>query len=703
MKFRLFVAVLAIAFVSVSNFSTSSVVLAQGIEQLLIERVPVPTRRPTSVFVSPSVTNTTSQLTHVSAFVAGQAAAPVSAISGNLRAGLDALGKKDTSRARGIRAGMAKGSLDRKILAWAIALSGQPGITSGEIAKIARDLPDWPGQTAMRSNAEAALARENLSANSVIQAFSGRNPASVTGGILLAKAYLNTGKPKAANAAIAPFWREEKLDRATEKQVLSTVKNALNRDDHRYRMHKLFYRDRTKGANRASKYAEQASLAKARTAVSRKSAKAGALLAAVAPSSKRDPGYLFAQVQHARRAGDYRKAAKLILKAPKDRTKLVHPDEWWVERRIISRHMIDMGDAKTAYKIAAGHSAASSSKIAEAEFHAGWYSLRYLKNKKTALRHFANILKVSDKPISQARGYYWLGRASSGSKAREYFTAAARHTGTFYGQLAAAKLGKRSLGVTNPKPSAVERANFKRRELVRAIIKLESIGYAWRADIIYRHLAGKLNSTGELALLSARAEKNGSPSLALQIGKIAYGRGLPVGTLSWPIGAIPTTAKIGNTGRALAYAIARQESAFNPKAVSPANARGLLQLLPGTAKQVARKKGVSYSYKRLTSDPGYNATLGAAYLSEQLDNFDNSYILTFVGYNAGPGRAREWLEKYGDPRGKSIEQVVDWIERIPFTETRNYVQRVMENYQVYKARIGGGKFDITRDLISGRH
>lgn len=203
-------------------------------------------------------------------------------------------------------------------------------------------------------------------------------------------------------------------------------------------------------------------------------------------------------------------------------------------------------------------------------------------------------------------------------------------------------------------------------------------------------------------MLSARAEKNGNASLALQIGKIAYARGISVDTLSWPIGAIPKSAKIGNTGRALAYAIARQESAFNPKAVSPANARGLLQLLPGTAKLVAKKQGLKYSYKRLTSDPAYNATLGAAYLSDQLDTFDNSYILTFAGYNAGPSRAKEWLERYGDPRGKGIEHVVDWIERIPFTETRNYVQRVMENYQIYKARLQGGRFDIASDLIHGR-
>ncbi len=197
------------------------------------------------------------------------------------------------------------------------------------------------------------------------------------------------------------------------------------------------------------------------------------------------------------------------------------------------------------------------------------------------------------------------------------------------------------------------------------------------------------------------AEKRGNRLLALKIGKIATAGGIDAGALSHPVGAIPDSADISDAGEALAYAIARQESEFNVAAVSHAGARGLLQLLPGTAKAVARAAGLAYSQDRLTTDAGYNATLGAAFLGEQLGRFDGSYVLTFVGYNAGPGRALEWIRRYGDPRGKGIEAVVDWIERIPFAETRSYVQRVMENYQVYKMRLSG-KFDIEGDLVNGR-
>jgi soluble lytic murein transglycosylase len=197
------------------------------------------------------------------------------------------------------------------------------------------------------------------------------------------------------------------------------------------------------------------------------------------------------------------------------------------------------------------------------------------------------------------------------------------------------------------------------------------------------------------------AEQRSNHFLALRVGKIAAGRAIDVGALAHPIGAIPTSAAIDGAGTALAYAVARQESEFNVGAVSGAGALGLLQLLPGTAREVAQRSGLPYSKDRLVTDAGYNATLGAAFLSEQLGRFNGSYVLTIAGYNAGPRRAAEWAERYGDPRGKDLDTVVDWIERIPYTETRTYVQRVMENYQTYKMRLSG-RFDIAQDLVEGR-
>ena len=668
----------------------------------IIGAIPVPAPRPGGKpAAEPAVVVSEAAAIPVSAETTG--AIPVAAsVSGSLKQGLDALANKDVETALAIRAGMREGSAERKLLAWSIALSGQPGIASADIAAIAIALPDWPGQQAMRSNSEAALAREDVSAQQIIQAFGNTRPESLSGAVLLAKAHLANGNRKAAHAAIAPIWRSEKLSASDEALVLKSVGDALSREDHRVRMHMQFYKDRAGDGMRMASLSGQASLAKARAAVIKESKDAKALLNAVDPASRKDPGYLFARIKQARREENYKQAAQLLLSAPREAAALIDADEWWVERRLISRELLDTGDAKTAYKIAAAHSAESGPDRAEAEFHAGWYALRFLADPNRAARHFENVLQASASPITQARGHYWLARTKTGPGAIAQYKAAAQHAGTFYGQLAAQKLGSGRLAVSNPKPNAADRGRFAAREQVQAIAALEATGYDGRADLFYRYLAESLSSPGELALLAARAEKRGNRTLALQIGKIAHARGLEVDTVSWPIGAIPDSAKIGESGRAMAYAIARQESAFNVGAVSPANARGLLQLLPGTAKLMARKTGQPYKPKALTTDAAYNATLGAAYLSEQLDNFGNSYILTFAGYNAGPNRVRKWIDAYGDPTGKDIETVVDWVERIPFTETRNYVQRVMENYQVYKARLTPARLDIEKDLRFGR-
>lgn len=684
-----------------SFIGTPTSVFAQGIEQLLIENIPVPQQRPQDV--SKPAQNQGQAKTSTTDLNVASGEQKVAAIKGSLKQGLNALDKGDVSTALAIRSGLAAGSLDRKILAWAIALSGKPGIKSGTIAKIASDLSSWPGQTAMRKNMEKAIAREGVAPTKVISIFGNSKPESVEGAIALASAHLKNGQRNAANKTIAPFWRNEKLSRKTEKQILDRVGSALSRKDHRVRMHQLLYVDRATAALRVAGRAEQTSLGKARAAVLRKSPKAGSLLKAVAPSSKKDTGYLFARIEHARRTEQYSKAAELLQKAPSNPDLLVNPGEWWVERRIVSRQMVELGKYKLAYRLVANHAAKSSADIAEAEFHAGWYALRFLKDKGTARRHFARILDVATRPISKARGLYWLARASSSAKSRDLLRQAAKYDGTYYGQIAAAELGRKQISISKSKPGSTDRSRLKGRELNKAIKRLEAIGRnGWRADIIYRHFARTLSSPKELAILAADAERQGKFSLSLQIGKIAFRRGLEVDTLAWPVGAIPASANISNTGRALAYAIARQESALNKAAVSPANARGLLQLLPGTAKGVARRNGYKYSRKNLTRDAGYNATLGAAYLSEQLDRYDNSYILTFAAYNAGPGRVDEWLERFGDPRGKPLYQVIDWVEQIPFTETRHYVQRVMENYQVYKKRISNSSLAIRSDLIKGR-
>ena len=620
-----------------------------------------------------------------------------------LKSGLDALSSGDLAQARAVRDALPATALDRHILMWAIAINGGDKVPSADIAAAAQALPGWPGLATLRRNSERAMARETPGPHIVISAFAGSEPQTIEGALLLARAHKELGNAKAALAVLLPYWRNEKLDAKYEVAILNDFGSLIPAADHRIRMERMLYADRVNSAARVAELAGAKPLADAWAAVIKGDKKAAALLDAV-PTSQRSAGYVFAKARFLRKQEKFAEAAAVMLKAPRDRASLIDPDTWWVERRVLSRELLDEGDVKTAYRIAAAHSAENATNAADAEFHAGWYALRALNDAKLASGHFERIAKIAGSPISLSRAYYWLGRSAEAGgpgNAKDYFARAATYGTSFYGQLAAERIGRKALNVGYPAPTAADRQAFAQREAVSAITRLEGAGYAAYAEMLYRDLASQLNSPGELALLAVMAEKQNNHYLALRVGKIATQRGLDVGALSHPIGVIPGSANISGSGKALAYAIARQESEFKVSAVSSAGARGLLQLMPGTARDLAKKAGMAFSQERLTSDAGYNATLGASFLGEQLGRFNGSYVLTFAGYNAGPRRADQWIARYGDPRGKDVDTVVDWIERIPYAETRSYVQRVMENYQVYKMRLSGS-YDINGDLVNGR-
>ncbi|MCC2112432.1 MAG: lytic transglycosylase domain-containing protein, partial [Hyphomicrobiales bacterium] len=338
-------------------------------------------------------------------------------------------------------------------------------------------------------------------------------------------------------------------------------------------------------------------------------------------------------------------------------------------------------------------------------FHAGWYALRFLKDPRRAEPHFKRIVEVSKGAKSLSRGHYWLGRTAKArgdrTAARRHFEDAARYATAYHGQLARAELGGGALRMASlPNPGATAKAKFRNDERIRAIAMLNDAGSLWLAVPIFRHLAVTMTEDEQIVLLAALAEGYGQHNLALQVGILASGENDRLEALAFPTSAIPSKARISGVEKPLVYAIARQESAFNPGAVSRAGARGLLQLMPGTAKRTARNIGLGYSKTKLTADPAYNATLGAAHLDELVDKFGGSYIMTFAGYNAGARRVDQWVARYGDPRSRKVD-AIDWIERIPFTETRNYVQKILENLQVYRDRLEGKKLGIEKDLKRG--
>ncbi len=621
-----------------------------------------------------------------------------------LKSGLDALAAGETGASRAVRDSLPAGSLDRHVLAWAIALYGGDKVPSGDIAAAAEMLPGWPGMTMLRQNSERAIYRENPPPQTVVQAFSGSQPQTLQGVVLLARSYVALGNPGAARSVLSPFWRTAKLEAKDEAAIVKEFGQIIPAADHRFRMERMFYADRVNSALSIAELAGAKPLADAWAAALRGKKDAPRLLAAV-PAAQRSAGYFFAEAEYLRKQQKFSDAAAVLLKAPTDRAALVDPDAWWVERRVLSRELVDQGDMKTAYRIVADHAAESPSSAADAEFHAGWYALRFLNDPVTARRHFAAIQAASTMPLSQSRAEYWLGRSAEAmgdrNEAIAQYRLAAAYPTTFYGQIAAAKLGVKQLSLSNPgSADGATKKRFQSREMVQALQRFAAAGYADRSRQFYMQLADTLTNPTEVGLLAAMAEKSGQHQVALQIGKKAYVRGLPVDTLAFPVAAIPSGVKTTAIEKSVVYAVARQESAFNPAAVSHAGARGLLQLMPGTAKMVAKAAGVPYSLPRLTSDPGYNATLGAAHLADLVDDFSGSYIMAFAAYNAGKSRVTKWVQQYGDPRDPNVD-AIDWIERIPFTETRNYVQRCTENLQVYRARLGEPALVINRDLHRG--
>ncbi|WP_158285747.1 lytic transglycosylase domain-containing protein [Pseudohoeflea suaedae] len=629
-----------------------------------------------------------------------------------LQNGLAALDDGNVEQAREVLASLETGRLDEKILSWAMAMSRGAGLPASELAEARDRFAGWPGDETIATNFEIALYRENRAPAQLLAAFEDKAPVTVMGKIAVANALGRLDREDEAREKVKELWNDVDLDSRTASLLAREFSSLLSKEDQLVRMKRLLYRDRIKAALAPARAAGAESLYQAWVQTIRTPKGANTAIDKVDDAFKDDPALTYLKIRHLRQLDEIDQAAALFEQMPNEDAALIDPEEWWVEQRIVSRSLFEKGEAEKAWKVASAHKASDPKIAAEAEFHAGWYALRGMNDPEKAKVHFQRLLTLSGTRSGQARAYYWLARTAEASKpggaegdpleTAALYEKAAQHPANFYGQLAASALERKPAEFADPQPAPSDRANFDARDTVQALEKLEAIGEAWRARQFYGYLAETLESPGELTLLANKARVKSDYRLALRIGKIGWQRGLEVGALAFPLGVMPRDADTTGSGLALAYSIARQESAFDLSAVSPANARGLLQLLPGTAREVANRHGLAYSPERLTRDAGYNATLGSHYLAEQIDRFGGSYILTFIAYNAGPKRVNEWIARFGDPRGMPLDEVIDWVESIPFPETRNYVQHVLENYEIYKARLGEAA-DIGRDLRLGRN
>lgn len=569
------------------------------------------------------------------------------------------------------------------------------GISIGyeRIMAFRKDFSDWPLTTQLRRRMENTFLAEPRSTAQIRTFFDKQAPVTATGRIAFGLALKNDGLDKEATDLIRYAWREDTFGNDTESRILTRLPNLLTTADHRFRMERHLLKENWGAATRAAGYAgkDYATLVKARMAIFQGKKKAEQAFAAVPASLRSDPSYLFSRALFQRRSNNLVEAAKIIMQAPRDHEQRVDGDEWWAEQRRIARELLDKNDAKTAYEVASHHAAESPAQQIEAEFHAGWIALRFLNDPATAAKHFATVAQTASTPISLARIAYWQARAAdaagSAADAKLFYARAAGHPTTYYGQLAREKLGE-GVSLRSVEPlKAEERKAFEALIPVRALNLLQQSGETELAIGLYSDLAQTLNDPGQLDALAALATSQQNPRAVLAIGKISLQRGFPLDQHAYPLAAIPDFEPVGDEVEpAMVYAIARQESAFNPKAISSAGARGLMQLMPATAKRTAQRFGVGFDLQRLVEDPSYNAKIGSAHLGELMEDWKGSYILAFASYNAGGGNVKKWINAYGDPRKPDVD-LIDWVERIPFYETRNYVQRVMENLHVYRARL----------------
>jgi soluble lytic murein transglycosylase len=596
--------------------------------------------------------------------------------------------------------------LAKKLAEWIILRSDDNGASVERYRAFIEANPSWPSQTFLRRRLESVLWDDHRDDATVMSWFANESPVSAKGKFSLARAMIGRGDRANAERLVRDAWRNDVMSEETENNALDLFGALLTPGDQKARMDLFLYGSESEIALRAAKRlgGGEVALAKARIAAYRKAPNTRALLEQVPRELRGDAGYIFSTIQLLRREEKFAEAAQLMLSAPKDPGRLYNVDEWWIERRLLSRKMLDIGEHRTAYLIARDAALpARDIYKTEQEFTAGWIALRFLRDPATAAQHFARIGVGSSNPTALARAGYWQGRAAEAAgrtqEARAAYTAAAEQSTSYYGQLARAKLGLPQIEL-NGTPIARGRG-IERLEIVRAVQLLYALDEREIAIPILADM-GENGDPDALVGLGELASRSGDARGMLLLGKAALNRGLPFDFYAYPVNGIPPFKSIGpEVEQSVVFAIARQESAFNPAVVSPAQAYGLMQVTPDAGRYVCKKYGVGFDLQRMKTDPVYNAALGAAELGGLLEDYRGSYIMTFAAYNAGRGSVKKWIERYGDPRDPSVD-AVDWVEQIPFSETRNYVQRIMENLQVYRARFGGGtRLQIEADLHRG--
>jgi soluble lytic murein transglycosylase len=608
------------------------------------------------------------------------------------------------SEARSEAAGATE-RLPAKVILWLDLVRPQSGNGFADISAFIRANPAWPNQTGLERQAEATMPAD-LSAVEVRGWFAQHAPVSAAGISRYAEALTAGGDGSRAAELVRRFWADANFVSVDDETGFrGRFGGLLRASDHLARLDRLLWDHQSTAARRLLPLVDpdHQALALARIALADDLPGPEAALARVPGSLTGDAGLAYERVHWRRHKGDDDAALEGLRNPP---AQLGRPALWWTERNIEARRLMARQETAQAYHLVAAHGLTEGQPLAEAEFLAGWLALRVLHLPSEAFQHFHRVYQAVTTPMSRARGAYWCGRAAEAlgdhHQARQWYAAAARFPTMFYGQLGAAALGGDHPPALPPEPavSEADATGFNHRELVRVVRLLHEIDPAdtgGHTGLFLRRLIKESEGAAQYALLARLAEEVRHPDLAIAVAKQALPTGTTLIAQGYPVLAVPPQ---GGVEPALALAVIRQESTFNTTTVSSAGARGLMQLMPPTAQQVAGKLGLPHDDVRLTADPGYNILLGTSYLRQLVDGYGGSYLLAVAAYNAGSGRVREWLDTAGDPRAGGGVDPLDWVESIPIAETRNYVQRVLEALEVYRVRLGkaDGGLTLKQDL-----
>lgn len=607
----------------------------------------------------------------------------------------EAADRSDWSDAKSLAA-RGQDPMARELIEWRFLLDKNSGASFAEIDGFLKSHPEWPWRETLTARAEEAM-DISMPASAVLAWFGSRAPVSAAGKMRLGEALYATGQTARGRDLIREGWILGSYNASQELAIAEKDGAVLTPEVDKKRLDSLIWRDDIISAKRELARVDAAAqkLGRARIALREDPSHARRIVDGLPASLLADPGLQFDYAQAVRRAGDDKRAEAMLLHDPlADMTKAA-PDKVWPELNRDARQAMEDGDSRTAYGLVAETGLSSGDDFAEAEFLAGFIALRQLHDPLAALLHFRKLEHGVSRPISLARAFYWEGRAyeDMGDKAEAYaaYSAAAKQPGTYYGMIALAHIDASPVLHLSDTPvgPAPPRAPFERDDLVRAMRVLADLGEEndlRRFALYYQELHPDAEHVKQLmAALTAWGYRD----VALRLAKEASYAGILLLPYAYPLIPIPPyQGPDGAPEKALVLGLIRQETEFDPASISHAGARGILQIMPREVRRIAHEAGLPYRPDDLISDPDYNIRLGMAEVSDYLSDWGKSLILGTAAYNAGPTNVRHWIAAFGDPRNAGTDPI-DWVEEIPFSETRNYVERAIENMQIYRNRLSG--------------